>query len=45
MYDGYGHPLGEALDIEAAYGREVLLVGRAGAQRFAQGEGRGATGV
>jgi enoyl-CoA hydratase len=45
MYDGYGHPLHEALDIEARYGSEVLLVGRAGAKRFADGEGRGATGV
>jgi enoyl-CoA hydratase len=45
MYDGYGHPLSEALDIEARYGAEVLLVGRAGAERFAAGEGRGAQGV
>jgi enoyl-CoA hydratase len=45
MYDGYGHPLAEALEIEARYGTEVLLVGRAGAKRFASGEGRGATGV
>jgi enoyl-CoA hydratase len=45
MYDGYGHPLSEALDIEARYGAEVLLVGRAGAQRFARGEGRGASDV
>ncbi|HVW80573.1 MAG TPA: crotonase/enoyl-CoA hydratase family protein [Mycobacteriales bacterium] len=45
MYDGYGHPLDEALDIEARYGREVLLVGREGAKRFAGGEGRGAAGV
>jgi enoyl-CoA hydratase len=45
MYDGYGHPLEEALKIEARYGAEVLLVGRAGAARFAAGEGRGAQGV
>ena len=45
MYDGYGHPLNEALAIEARYGAEVLLVGRAGAARFASGEGRGASGV
>ena len=45
MYDGYGHLLEEALAIEARYGSEVLLVGRAGAQRFASGEGRGASGV
>lgn len=45
MYDGYGHTLEEALAIEARYGSEVLLVGRAGAARFAAGEGRGAGGV
>lgn len=45
MYDGYGHPLADALQIEARYGTEVLLVGRAGAQRFAAGEGRGASGI
>ncbi|HWA66998.1 MAG TPA: crotonase/enoyl-CoA hydratase family protein [Mycobacteriales bacterium] len=45
MYDGYGHPLEEALDIEARHGSQVLLVGREGAKRFAGGEGRGATGV
>ena len=45
MYDGYGHPLAEALEIEARYGSEVLLVGREGAARFASGEGRGASGV
>ena len=45
MYDGYGHTLEEALAIEARYGNEVLLVGRAGAARFASGEGRGAEGV
>jgi enoyl-CoA hydratase len=45
MYDGYGHPLEEALKIEARHGSEVLLVGRAGAARFAGGEGRGGQGV
>jgi enoyl-CoA hydratase len=45
MYDGWGHTLEEALAIEARYGNEVLLVGRAGAARFAAGEGRGAAGV
>jgi enoyl-CoA hydratase len=45
MYDGYGLPLPDALALEARYGSEVLLVGRAGAKRFAAGEGRGASGV
>jgi enoyl-CoA hydratase len=45
MYDGYGHTLEEGLAIEARYGSEVILVGRAGASRFAAGEGRGAAGV
>ncbi len=45
MYDGYGRPRDEALALEADYGREVLLVGRAGAARFAGGEGRGGQGV
>ena len=45
MYDGYGHTLEEGLAIEARYGSEVVLVGRAGAARFASGEGRGAEGV
>jgi enoyl-CoA hydratase len=41
MYDGYGRPREAALALEAEYGSEVLLVGRAGAKRFAAGEGRG----
>jgi enoyl-CoA hydratase len=45
MYDGYGRPRDEALALEARYGNEVLLVGRAGAARFAGGEGRGGFGV
>jgi enoyl-CoA hydratase len=45
MYDGYGRPREEALALEAQYGSEVLLVGRAGAARFAGGEGRGGHGV
>jgi enoyl-CoA hydratase len=45
MYDGYGRPLAEALEIEARHGSEVLMVGREGAAHFAAGEGRGAAGV
>jgi hypothetical protein len=41
MYDGYGRTREDALALESEYGTEVLLVGRAGARRFAGGEGRG----
>jgi enoyl-CoA hydratase len=41
VYDGWGHPLEEALLIERDHGARVLAVGRDGAQRFAGGEGRG----
>jgi enoyl-CoA hydratase len=41
MYDGWGLTRDDALALESDYGRQVLLVGRAGAQRFAGGEGRG----
>jgi enoyl-CoA hydratase len=41
MYDGWGHPLAEALAIEMRLGLEVVEAGRRGAQRFAAGEGRG----
>ena len=45
MYEGWGHPLDEALRIEMRHGLAVVEVGREGAQRFAAGEGRGGTGV
>jgi enoyl-CoA hydratase len=41
MYAGWGHPLDEAMRIEMRYGVDVLETGRAGAERFASGEGRG----
>jgi enoyl-CoA hydratase len=41
VYDGWGRPLAEALELEMRYGAGVLGVGAAGAQRFAAGEGRG----
>ena len=41
MYDGWGHPLDDALRIEMRHGVGVLETGRAGAERFAAGEGRG----
>jgi enoyl-CoA hydratase len=41
VYDGYGRPRDEALDIEARYGREVLVDAAQGAARFADGAGRG----
>jgi enoyl-CoA hydratase len=45
LYDGWGHPLDEALRIEMRHGVGVLETGRAGAERFAAGEGRGGDGV
>jgi enoyl-CoA hydratase len=45
MYDGWGHPLDEALRIEMRHGVDVLETGRAGAERFAAGEGRGGGGT
>jgi enoyl-CoA hydratase len=41
VYDGWGLPLPEALELEMRYGLAVVAVGRAGAERFAAGEGRG----
>jgi enoyl-CoA hydratase len=41
MYDGWGHPLADALRIEMRHGIAVLETGREGAERFAAGEGRG----
>ena len=45
LLEGAGTPLVEGLEIEAELGREVLREARAGAARFAAGEGRGADGV
>ena len=45
LYEGWGHPLAEALRIEMRHGLAVVEEGRAGAQRFAGGEGRGGAGV
>jgi enoyl-CoA hydratase len=45
MYDGWGHPIDEALKIEMRHGVDVLETGRAGAERFASGAGRGGAGV
>ena len=42
---GYGRPLEEGLQIEAAAGLEVLEVAMKGAERFAGGEGRGGVGT
>ena len=39
--EGFSLPLDEALALEARLGREVVLTGVEGAQRFAAGEGRG----
>ena len=45
IYEGWGHPLAEALQIEMRHGLAVVEEGRQGAQRFAAGEGRGGTGT
>src|SRR4051794_4560765 len=45
MYDGWGHPLAEALRVEMQHGLAVVEEGRQGALRFAGGEGRGGSGV
>jgi enoyl-CoA hydratase len=41
VYDGWGLPLREALELEMRYGLAVVGVGARGAERFAAGEGRG----
>ena len=41
VYDGWGRSREDALTLEMRYGMAVLELGRAGAQRFAGGEGRG----
>jgi len=41
LYDGWGLPREEALALEMRYGLAVVETGRQGAQRFAQGAGRG----
>jgi enoyl-CoA hydratase len=43
VYDGWGHPLPEALAIEMRHGIAVLAVGQEGAQQFVGGAGRGGT--
>jgi enoyl-CoA hydratase len=45
VYAGYGLSLDEALEVEMRLGMEVLAVGRDGARRFADGEGRGGAEV
>ena len=45
LYEGWGHPLDEALHIEMRHGLAVIEEGREGAQRFAGGEGRGGSGL
>jgi hypothetical protein len=42
---GYGRPLEEGLKIEADAGLATLEVAMKGAQRFADGAGRGGSGV
>jgi enoyl-CoA hydratase len=42
---GYGRPLDEGLQLEAAAGLETLEVAMKGAERFAGGAGRGGAGV
>lgn len=44
-YDGWGHPLSEALQIEMRHGLGVLETGRAGAEEFKAGAGRGGAGT
>jgi enoyl-CoA hydratase len=43
VYEGLGMPLAEGLAAEARLGRDVVLEGARGAERFAGGEGRGGT--
>ncbi len=43
--EGAGLPLAEGLELERRVGREVLEVAARGAARFAEGEGRGGSGV
>lgn len=45
LYEGLGEPEAAGLAIEARHGRRSLETGRAGAERFAAGEGRGGEGV
>jgi enoyl-CoA hydratase len=45
VYDGWGHPLPDALAIEMRHGLGVLAVGREGAQDFVGGAGRGGAGT
>jgi len=45
LYDGLGTSLEAGLEIEAEYGRGVLDVADAGAERFSAGGGRGGAGI
>lgn len=45
VYEGLGSTLEQGLAIEGAHGARALETGRAGADRFAGGEGRGGEGV
>ncbi|MDQ1694885.1 MAG: enoyl-CoA hydratase [Frankiaceae bacterium] len=45
VYAGWGLPLAEALAVEMRFGLAVVEDGRAGAERFAAGEGRGGAGT
>jgi enoyl-CoA hydratase len=44
-YEGWGHPLAEALRIEMQHGLSVLGEGAQGARRFVDGAGRGGAGA
>jgi enoyl-CoA hydratase len=45
VYEGWGHPLAEALAIEMRHGLAVVETGREGAERFRAGAGRGGNGA
>ena len=45
VYDGLGEPLAQGLKIEGWHGSRSIDTGREGAERFAQGAGRGGEGI
>jgi enoyl-CoA hydratase len=45
VYEGWGHPLREALEIEMRHGLVVVETGREGAEEFRAGAGRGGSGT
>ena len=45
VYDGLGKSLEDGMRIEAWHGSRSLSTGYEGAQRFAEGEGRGGEGI